>query len=139
MISASPTGPATLSSVPAPLMPIATSAWYTPQTVPNRPTNGAVAPTVASTARPFSSRVVSSSSTFLIVRVTKSPDAARLLELGRAVAGVVRLRLHRVRGQVRERVVRAVGGDLAGDRVERGRVPEEVQEGVAAAACAPAA
>ena len=72
MISASPTGPATRSSVPAPLMPIATSAWYTPQTVPNRPTKGAVAPTVASTARPFSMRVVSSSSTFLMVRVTKS-------------------------------------------------------------------
>ena len=72
MINASPTGPATLSSVPEPLIPIATSAWYTPQTVPKRPTNGAVAPTVASTVRPFSSRLISSSSTFLSVRVTNS-------------------------------------------------------------------
>ena len=64
MMSASPTGPATLSSVPQPLMPIAMSAWYPPQTVPNRPTKGAEAPTVASTDMPFSSRVVSASSTF---------------------------------------------------------------------------
>ena len=53
MMSASPTGPATLSSVPQPLMPIAMSAWYPPQTVPNRPTKGAEAPTVASTDMPF--------------------------------------------------------------------------------------
>jgi hypothetical protein len=46
---------------------------------------------------------------------------------------VVRLRLHRVRGQVRERIARAVGRDLGGDRFERGRIPEEIQEAVAAA------
>jgi len=42
--------------------------------------------------------------------------------------GMVRLRVHRVRAQVRERVACAVRGDLAGHRVQRGGVPEQLQE-----------
>ena len=52
MISASPTGPATLSMLAWPAMPMAISAFRMPKTVPNRPTNGAVEPTVARNARP---------------------------------------------------------------------------------------
>ena len=52
MISASPTGPATLSIDACPAMPIAVSALTMPQTVPKSPTNGAVDPTVARKARP---------------------------------------------------------------------------------------
>ena len=51
---------------------MAVSAWYTPQTVPNKPTNGAVAPTVAKAVKPLSMRKVSSSKTFLMVRVRKA-------------------------------------------------------------------
>ena len=52
MISASPTGPATLSMLAWPARPIAISALRMPHTVPNRPTNGAVEPTVARNDRP---------------------------------------------------------------------------------------
>jgi hypothetical protein len=68
-----------------------------------------------------------------MVRVTNSLDVPRLFQLGRAVAGVMRLRLHRVAGEVRERIARAVRRDLAGDGLERGCVPEEAQELAAAA------
>src|SRR4051794_13017023 len=72
MISASPTGPATLSSVPWPETPMLTSAWYTAQTVPKSPTKGAVEPMEASTVRPDSSRAGSSSITRRMARVTNS-------------------------------------------------------------------
>jgi len=52
MISASPTGPATASIDAWPDEPIRISARMMPTTVPNRPTNGAVEPTVARKARP---------------------------------------------------------------------------------------
>src|SRR6476619_4117705 len=45
----------------------------------------------------------------------------------------MRLRLHRVAGQVREGIARAVRDDLAGHRLERSRVPEEVEKLAAAA------
>src|SRR3954468_369954 len=72
MISASPTGPATLSSVPWPERPMLTRAGYTAHTVPNRPTNGAVEPTEASTVSPDSRRAVSSSITRRMARVRNS-------------------------------------------------------------------
>src|SRR5215472_1316802 len=46
MMSASPTGPATLSMLAWPAMPMPTSAFRMPHTVPNRPTKGAVEPAV---------------------------------------------------------------------------------------------
>ena len=57
MISASPTGPATLSIDACPATPIAVSALTMPQTVPKSPTNGAVEPTVARNARPSCERL----------------------------------------------------------------------------------
>src|SRR5258708_2135734 len=72
MMSASPTGPATLSRVPWPVMPMWTRAWYTPHTVPNRPTNGAVLPIDARTVSPRSTRAVSSSRERWIARVRTS-------------------------------------------------------------------
>ena len=58
-----------------------------PQTVPNRPTKGAVEPTEASTLRPDSILVVSSSMTLRIVRVRNSeavPASSRRLAPKRA-------------------------------------------------------
>lgn len=49
MINASPTGPATRSIEARPETPISVNAWWMPHTVPNRPTNGEVEPTIAGT------------------------------------------------------------------------------------------
>src|SRR6266849_5768610 len=65
---------------------------------------------VASMVRPFSSAVVSSSSTFLMVR----------------------LGVQRMGGQVAERLAHAVHVELVLDRLERGGAPEEGQELLAA-------
>src|SRR3546814_11348949 len=51
MMSASPTGPATVSIEAWPEAPILTSARRIPITVPNRPTNGAVEPKAERKAR----------------------------------------------------------------------------------------
>ena len=53
MMSASPTGPATLSMLACPATPIFTRAPRMPHTVPNRPTNGATEPTVARSPSPL--------------------------------------------------------------------------------------
>jgi hypothetical protein len=84
---------------------------------------------VASTDRPFSSRVVSSSEHLLDGAGDELAGAAGFFELGRAVLGVVRLGVHRMCSQVRERVACAVRGDLGRHRIERGGVPEQLQEG----------
>src|SRR6478672_6597282 len=123
MMSASPTGPATLSSVPWPLMPIATSAWYTPHTVPNNPRKGAVLPIDASTVRPDSKRAGQ-----------KLGRAAGLVQLVRAVTLVMSGGEDRLLRQIRKRFVRRLLVEIRSHGVERRRIPEPRKKTV----CAPA-
>jgi hypothetical protein len=53
---------------------------------------------------------------------------ACLLEFRGAVARMVRLRMHRVRRQVRERIPDPMGGDLVLHGLQRTGVPEHLQE-----------
>ena len=79
-----------------------------PHTVPNRPTNGAVLPTEASTVRPDSRRAVSSSITRRIARVRNSAALPASFSRFGAVALVVARRDDRVPGEMRERLVGVV-------------------------------
>ena len=58
---------------------------------------------------------------------------ASLGKLGRTVARVMRLRMDRVRAQVRERIAHGMRRDLRMHFIERARVPEEREELVAVA------
>ena len=51
---ASPIGPATAAMLIWPELEILIKAWYMPQTVPNKPMKGAVAPIDAKVVRPLS-------------------------------------------------------------------------------------
>src|SRR5882757_2805412 len=59
--------------------------------------------------------------------------AAGLLELGRAILGMMGLGMQRVRREMAERLLHAVHVELALHRLERGGAPEEVEELLAAA------
>src|SRR5258708_3358953 len=109
MISASPTGRATLSILAWPAIPMAISAFRMPMTVPNRPTKGAVDPTVARNARPSESLLLTRSVAHqrhgdplvqidaigepsLVVRGRSQPvfgDEAEVIALGQALHAVL--------------------------------------------------
>jgi hypothetical protein len=101
-------------------MPMATSAWYTPQTVPNRPTKGELGGIFIDHPAHRAGEEVG--------------GAAGIAQLVAAVARVMARGDDAVIGEVRKRLVGMLVFQAGGHGVERGRVPERFEEFGAAAA-----
>ena len=89
MTKASPTGPATRSKVICPASAMPLKALKMPQTVPNRPTKGEMAPTVANSNWPQCNRLTVLCMLLRKTRVSwcsRSPAAAKVPPKGSKVA-----------------------------------------------------